>query len=622
MTTPKHNRISKRAGVGVTTMVTLSLLGAVTTAQAQQAAPPGAPPAAPAAPPADAQPPLPPPPPPAAEMPPPPPPPAEAPVMIPIPPTPAPEPPKKVPVEKRKKDLETTVGMAPTQHDVGSEADMVGTVDLGVPRLKTKGWKYAMHGYFTAPLRLGIGPRNDLYPGTQWHSPARVPGMDRNDWNYVGLTPSPGGSLYLNVANPNVSANVIITTETLNDSSYDNLVKIGGVAQAYATLKWADLFGSAGGIAWTIGAFSNRYGVAGPKQESTGYYGTYLFGRTHVAGEALTANVDLNEHWQLVVEHGFGAKLEVVPYEYYGHGPPPPLAPYLPVQGPVPQGSTFLHHAHVSLLADDWLQISGHYLYSFTPDDLLASTGNEMGPNGTAIRSKPGSMTVYGGEVHVDTAAVNAYVGYSHITASGILPLAGGIEVLHGVDGVGFKQNYFGPLNPQASFYELNSGAPRDDSGKVDTVLFQGIIRLAPLMGKPRGGPDVGLGIFGMYNHIDSPSNKQDRLKFGADLNVMPLPFMAAAVRFDRIMPNAGDSTVAFSAISPRLIFHTNWLSREYVILSYTRFIYGSAVTSALYNQQITSTIPPPPPPPPGTPPTPVAGPDENLVVVSAVISF
>jgi len=39
----------------------------------------------------------------------------------------------------------------------------------------------------------------------------------------------------------------------------------------------------------------------------------------------------------------------------------------------VPQGSTFLHHAHASLLADDWLQISGHYLYSFTPDDYLGS---------------------------------------------------------------------------------------------------------------------------------------------------------------------------------------------------------------------------------------------------------
>ena len=41
---------------------------------------------------------------------------------------------------------------------------MLGTVDLGVPRLKTKGWKYAMHGFFRAPrasasARAAISPR-------------------------------------------------------------------------------------------------------------------------------------------------------------------------------------------------------------------------------------------------------------------------------------------------------------------------------------------------------------------------------------------------------------------------------------------------------------------------------
>lgn len=613
MTTRKHNRISKRAGVGVTTMVTLSLLGAVTTARAQQAAPPGAPPAAPAAAAADAQPPLPPPPPPEGT----PPPPAEAPpVMIPIAPTP-PEPPKKVPVEKRKKELETTVGMDPVQHDIGPEADILGTVDLGVPRLKTKGWKYAMHGFFRAPLRLGIGPRGDGQAGLQWHSPAHIPGLDVTDWRYTGLTPNPGGSLYLNVGNPNVSANVIITTDTLNDSSYDNLVKIGGVAQAYATVKWPDLFGRAGGIAATIGAFSNRYGVAGPKQESTGYYGTYLFGRTHVAGEAVTADVDLNEHWRLVFEQGFGAKLEVVPYIAYDHSPPPPLAPYLPVQGPVPQGSTFLHHEHLSLLLDDWLQISGHYLYSFTPDDLAASTGAIAG-----VRSQPGHMQVYGGEVHIDTAKANGYIGYSHIDAVGLFPLAGAIEVLHGADGLGFKENYFGPIDPLVNHYQMMPTAARGDSGKVDTVLFQATAHLSPFLGRPRNAADVALGLFGMYNHINSPTLSQDRLKFGADLNVTPTSFMALAVRFDRVMPDGPHSEVAYSAISPRVIFHTNWLSREYVIVSYSRYVYGSGYGYSTEPGKISYTSLTAPVTSYTQVMTFQAPPDSNLFVVSSAISF
>jgi hypothetical protein len=215
-------------------------------------------------------------------------------------------------------------------------------------------------------------------------------------------------------------------------------------------------------------------------------------------------------------------------------------------------------------------------------------------------------MTVAGGEVHIDGPKLGSgYIGYSHIDATSILPLAGGIEVIHGLDGVGFKQNYFGKLNPAVQYYELNPTAPHEDSGKVDTVLFQYILRLAPLLGKPRGGPDVGLGVFAMYNHVQAPNDvKQDRLKFGADLNVTPVRFAAIGVRFDRVLPDGPNTDFAYSAISPRLIFHTNWLSREYVIVDYTRYIFGpKTVASAPFDTQ-------------------VARPDPNLVVVSAMISF
>lgn len=535
---------------------------------------------------------------------------------MPAPPVPAAESEARPkPAEKRQKNLETTVGMDPVQHDLGPEADLLGAVDLGVPKLRTKGWKYAMHGYFRAPVRVGIGPRTDQFPGQQWHSPARVPGYNATEWNYVGLTPNPGGSLYLNISNPNVSGNVIITTDTLNDSSYDNLAKIGGVAQAYVTMKFPEVFGNRGGLAWTVGAFSNRYGVAGPRQESTGYYGTYLFGRTHVAGEALVANIDITPHLELVVEHGFGAKLEVVPWvDPVLHSPPPPIAPYLPFQGPVPQGSTYVHHAHVSLLVDDWLQVSGHYLRSFSPNDYALVPG---------VPAPWASMTVYGGEVHVDGPRMGSgYLGYSHIDATALLPLAGGVEVLHGVDGLGFKLNYFEPLSVAS---QINiAQTPHNDTGKVDTVLFQYLVRLAPLLGRPRSGPDVGLGLFAMYNHITAPnvpaSLSQDRLKFGADLTVSITHFAAAGVRFDRVLPDGPDTATAYSALSPRLIFHTKWLSREYIVVDYTRYFYGPQTLSSPPNSGFTYQQN-------GVSPSAnyvfqTPHPDPNLIVVSALISF
>jgi hypothetical protein len=585
------------AACGTLAILTLSAFGSSTVARAQ-VVDPNAAGGAPPAPTGNVPP---------APLPPPPPPGPLPPLGEAMPPPPPPEPPRRVPQDKRKKDLETTVGMDPVQHDIGPEADVLGAVDLGVPRLKTKGWKYAMHGYFRAPVRVGYGPRNDLTNGNQLHSPARVPGYNNTEWEYVGLTPNPGGSLYLNISSPQVSGNIILTTDTLNDATYDNLVKIGGIAQAYITLKFPETFGSHGGLAWTVGAFSNRYGNAGPRQESTGYYGTYLFGRTHVAGEALTANFDLNEHVELVLEHGFGAKLEVVPYVLLSHAPPPPIAPYLPYQGPVPQGSTFVHHAHASLLVDDWLMVGAHYLYSYSPNDYAYTDGFfAMGET----RAKSASMTVLGGEVHVDGPKMGSgYIGYSHVNADSILPLGSGLEVLHGFDGFGFKQNYFGKLTNLASL-EPNpltnpNPGPHNDSGKVDTVLFQYILRLAPLIGRGRTGPDVALGLFGMYNHVQAPNNvTQDRLKFGADVTVTPFRFVAASLRFDRVLPDGPTTAFAYSALSPRLIFHTNWLSREYIIVDYTRYFYGPmTVASPPYDVQIKR-------------------PDPNMVVVSAAISF
>jgi hypothetical protein len=239
-------------------------------------------------------------------------------------------------------------------------------------------------------------------------------------------------------------------------------------------------------------------------------------------------------------------------------------------------------------------------------------------------------MQVYGGEVHVDTAKANAYIGYSHIDAVNVFPLGGAIEVLHSVDGLALKENYFGAIDPIVSHYQPTALNPnpdpnaRNDSGKVDSVLFQATTHLSAFLGRPRNAADVALGVFGMYNHIDSPSQKQDRLKFGADLNVIPTSFMALALRFDRVMPDGPNSDLAITAISPRVIFHTNWLSREYVMVSYSRYVYGSAYgatstggmsytsyTAPVTNNNLLITMP-----------AYSAAADFNLFVVSAAISF
>ncbi|HEY2404941.1 MAG TPA: hypothetical protein VGI10_03015 [Polyangiaceae bacterium] len=512
---------------------------------------------------------------------------------------------KKKPKVQR---LYTTVGMLPTDQDFGSEADMVSTANAPHDAPLSKKWNYSLRGFLRAPMRIGIGPRTDRTSGTEWHAPAHMPGATSDEWNYTGVAPGPNASLYFNVENNTVSGNLILATNTFFDSGYKHLDQIGGISQAYITFKWADAFGDVGGLALTAGAFSNRYGTSGPMQQSSGFYGTYLFGRTHVAGLDLAGDFHLAKDLDLVVEEGFGAKLEVVPW-----ASTPPTEPYLPYQGPVPQGSNFVHHSHVALIADQELRIGAHYLTSWSTNDC---------PNDDTCPS-PGTRvpipreTVIGADIHVDDKIFgNAYLGFSRTQAAHVLPLSNGLEVIHSSYGYDLQSNYFN-INP------ATAANPTPDHGIIQTVLAQYIVRLSPLLGQTPGeGPDVALGLYGMYNHVTIGSSlKQDKYKGGAEVEVSPLRFLSVGLKYDRVMPDGSRTAPAYSAISPRLIMHTNWLSREYVILNYTHYTLGSAVPASELHQVIADNAAAAAVPG-ATNITPFSKPDPDLISLTAVVAF
>jgi hypothetical protein len=487
---------------------------------------------------------------------------------------------------RRTKPLRMSIGLLPSASDLGSEADLVSTADNDALYTESlKKWTFELKGYLRVPMRVSWGPScgtNQLVdvrpcyagesPRTQLHSPPRVVGLSSGDWSYVGLAPNTSGSLRVTVANPLVSANVIFSTSNMNDAGFMDLDQIGGISQAYVTLKFPTAFGAWGGLAWTVGAFSNRYGNAGPNQTSSGYYGTYLFGRTHTVGEDLTADIDLNDDVELLLEHGFGAKLDVIPY--LGPTAKNPVMPFQPSyfqgQGHAAHGSNFLHHAHAGIAINRWLQFGAHYLTSWTPNDRVLDVKNPP----------EARLTVYGADLHLDdNEAGHAYIGYSHVDAKYLYPLDEALQVIHGGDGYNFKLEYF--LGKD----RVTMDTPTNDSGTVDTILFQYVTRLAPLLRDSLPIRDVALAAYGMFNHVHSqagtmqptpgPEFTNNRIKFGAEVEAALLKFMSLGFRYDRVIPDIDNDADSYSAVSPRLIFYSRWRSKEYVVVDYTHFLLG-----------------------------------------------
>lgn len=485
----------------------------------------------------------------------------------------------------RQKSLKATIGMDPVQPDFGAEADLISTIGDADEALPPKKWNRSVHAFFRAPMAIGVGPRNDGTEGSELHSPPRVPGRTSNQWDYIGLTPSPTGTLYLSAENKNVKGTLILAATTFFDTGYANLDQMGGVSQAFVTLRAPDLFGKKGGIAWNVGSFSHRYGAPGPHQHSTGYYGTHLFGRTHVAGYTITADYDVTDDVRVVLEQGLGNKLEVVPWIPLGDNPPD--VDYLPDQGPVPQGSNFLHHFHAQVELGDSFTLAGHYMESFSP--------NDRGPVG--VPAPRASLTVFGGEARYDgDKAGHAYVGYSRNDADQILPLSNALQTVYGGTGYDFAQTYF----PASA---TDPDVP-EDTGTVDTVLGQYTHRLRKLMGWSEEGPDLAMALYGMYAHVKTPTGfAQDRVKFGAELEYSPFSIISFGSRFDQVMNDGGNAAYAYQAVSPRMIIHTHFMSREYVILNYTHYFYGDSVRPAYPYEEM-------------------ASPDPDLFTLTALVAF
>jgi hypothetical protein len=516
-------------------------------------------------------------------------------------------------------------------------------------------WKFDVTGYFRAPMRLSWGPAlgqdanavdmNGNYigkPGTQLRTPPLVPDANYIDWRYTNSLVGPWTELNFHYGNDRVKATIQISSYNLTDSGYRRLESNLGINQAYMTLLWPEWFGSENlHLTLTVGGFTNRYGAAG--RYDGGKYETYLFGRTHVAGWTTNIAYDVNDSLTLVFEHGFGAKLEPIPF--YGvpnksaeNRPNSQLPAWQPYPGPVAQESAFVHHAHLGAVVKQpglQLIIGVHGLHIFANDNDRSSS--YIGPGGNhhfdPVAPPQGSVDAGGRPANDPKPYIlitgadakllsgpfgDGYLGFSYLKAQNGLYLGDAIEVLHSFGGWQLHDNYFG-----------KPGGTDPVTGSIMSVEFQYVFSFASLLYYPQAfwgqGPDLVMSVFGMFNKTDidnaqnNPFDGIKKLKAGTDLTYTPLEWLGFGYRFDYVDPDFGKSSAdramgqgfldKFMVFSPRVILRTAFVTHEQILIQYSRYFFDQPVAGMFpYNLQ------------PGG--AGIVGTDKNAFNVAAIIWF
>ncbi len=495
-------------------------------------------------------------------------------------------------------------------------------------------WKLEYHGYLRAPMRLGIGKRDNPtrgQGGTTYHYPV-VPDDQYLNWQFTSHNKKDWAEMFFTYGNAFAKGTLALQGFNFTDAAWTDSDAQFGISQGFVELT-PDLGFENFRLSAKGGAFWARYGMAG--KWDAGEYDTYLFGRTHVMGGLVHADYDINDATGLWFEAGAGVKRPD------------------PSQFNNARFTTLLHgHAGLNLGSD--IQFSAHMLWlSAKEEDRIMRSANIVPTGGsqvtdfynppnypTSLQGLPdGRMYITGLDARLELGAFGYfYAGYSHIGAKNSISIAPAVEVLHAFGGgqyqLGVSDNYFGPscqASNTAADYDATSAAGMNPAGytdgrpnttngvplksgnisntvptagygkfptcsmgtgTVDTLLAQYEFSLTNFQQISSGGQkfwgegtDIKATLYGMLNFVgsDVKTKFQDKtvfdgiskLKYGADLQFALLPWMTFATRFDRVQPNSHIPEQSFMILSPRLVFKSKWVTREQITLQYSRYMYN-----------------------------------------------
>jgi hypothetical protein len=438
-------------------------------------------------------------------------------------------------------------------------------------------WRFQFHGYLRAPMRVGVGRRDNPASGqseTTYHAPI-IPDDQYLSWQHTMHNQKDWAEMFFSYGNAFAKGTVALQGFNFTDAAWKEDAAQFGISQGWVEIT-PDLPYENVRMWWKVGSFWNRYGTAG--RYDAGQYDTFLFGRTHAMGETIRGEIDIGDI-TIGAEHGLGAKR-----------PNPSVFNRARF--------TLLHHIHADLKYDDLVTFGLHHLYSWAQEESRFGDAEIGAPPGGALQPD-GSLAVYGAEVRLDANMFGyLYLGYSHINADDAVTVAPAIEVLHSYGGgeftLGVTDNYLDSLGCTPVVAGTAPAANRcsGGNGDVDSVLGQYEFSFANLMEnleKPGSkfwgdGQDVKIILYGMFNAVssDDPNmNGVTKLKYGTDISFIALPWLGVAARLDRVQPNSDIPEQSFSILSPRLIFKSAFVTHEEIQIQYSRYFYNQRTCAA-----------------------------------------
>jgi hypothetical protein len=437
--------------------------------------------------------------------------------------------------------------MAPGEPQVRSAQP---SVPIGIAPSISKENVLDFHGYMLLPLRIGVLKRADPNPGqtsTAIHAPPVIP-QDFRSFEYTAVVPDPWVQLNFTYGNQVVAGTVVLSAETLQDADgiYNPPQQLG-VNDAFIAVNLSEPAGVP--LEIKVGALTGRYGAM--SAYDAGRYATPLIARTNLIGETITAAFDFDD-LSLVIEQGLGGQIGsppegLVPAGWNGFADPN-------------VGASFVNHLHGGLNYQDFAQLGLHYFTAWSQDDRV-----EQG------LVPDGRINVYGADLRftVDRFG-HFYTGLARTDLTNAGSVSGVIEVLNARGGPEIIEEYLGPASQ-------GDGALTTFGAQYDISVSRAVYG-ERFLGR---SPDLLVSLFGVGTKVASDDPEYDdvlKLKLGSELTYSVLSWLSLSGRYDHVRMDNDNSRAAFSVISPRILFHTDWQSRDEFALQYSRFTYGTDV--------------------------------------------